>query len=750
MVKKNIAIIIFLCSVCCLSITAIKNKLFKQKDIHIAVVSMGGEHKRIGHDMLSGINLYINTLNKNGGVNGRKVNLDIYDDKGDRNVAIKVAMEIARQNRALLVIGHYFSSASLGASNIYFKKRMPAITGSATAENITQKNEWYFSTIPNNIFHSEFIASYIRLSLGLSKCSIIYDSDDYGTSLYKSFKAKAETLKLDIKYTFHFDKNNEFFSHQVKRIISQLRLSSDPGIIFLATHAKEGIRFITSLKYPGSTYQIIGPDSFSINEFIHRLSKRSKEKSYPGCYSDNIFTITPFLSDFVNNHNQKFISDYMRIYKQKPSWVSACYYDAVHMAIAAIKETEGIGTIKQNRMMIRNVLAEKNSIHNAEKGVTGLLFFDQDRNVKYPLHVCLYKNQNLVPDYFQYDLLTSSSETMENDNIEKSKNRKQNSKSVINKTRIVFTGNHINKISNFDMNSGTYDMDFFLWFRFKGPFDESNIQFLNAVNPIKLNKIFVEYIDNTIITRVYHLKGKFYSSMDLRPFPFETHKLGIQFRHQNDTSDRLVYVADTKNELKYNKVLYIDKQSATQLMPAWKISHMKTYNSIISYESNPDIPLEYQLTPPVQYSTCTSVVEIRRKNLQFAIKTLCPSFAFLLLLIVAIFIPLRMIKLFIVMQVSVFMMSFLFLMKTFSIFNITSFIFIQYMYFALSFSTFTGLVILIPMIFIKHKTKYKNTLYLVSRALIFLTCMGIIQYAYFNLDSSNHLESMIVDVIKTE
>jgi len=61
---------------------------------------MGGEHKLIGKEILSGINLYIDELNSNGGINGRKVTLDVYDDKGDRNTAIKVAMEIAKQNKA--------------------------------------------------------------------------------------------------------------------------------------------------------------------------------------------------------------------------------------------------------------------------------------------------------------------------------------------------------------------------------------------------------------------------------------------------------------------------------------------------------------------------------------------------------------------------------------------------------------------------------------------------------------------------
>ena len=135
--------------------TYYKPDLIKENFV-IAAVSMGGEHKLIGQGMLSGIRLYLDQLNRNGGINGRKVRLDVYDDKGDRDTAIKIAMEITKRNKALVVLGHYFSECSLAASKVYLKARIPAITGSATAEKITKKMTGILLLHPITAFREVF------------------------------------------------------------------------------------------------------------------------------------------------------------------------------------------------------------------------------------------------------------------------------------------------------------------------------------------------------------------------------------------------------------------------------------------------------------------------------------------------------------------------------------------------------------------------------------------------------------------
>ncbi|MBF0452491.1 MAG: ABC transporter substrate-binding protein [Candidatus Magnetomorum sp.] len=718
-------------SVCFIVLSMIIYNLPKNKyqlDLIIAAVSMGGKYKIIGQDMLSGINLYLDQLNASGGINGRRVSLDIYDDKGDRNTAINVAMDIVKSNKALVVLGHYFSSTSLAASKVYLKSGIPAITGSATSEEITKKNDWYYSVAPNNCFQGKYIASYIRSSLNYQSCSVIYDTNDYGASLFKSFEEKARMLGLEIKNTWSFNKNHYSFESQINKIISQLRAISDPGIIFLATHAVEGARLIASLKYPGSKYKIFGPDSFSTNAFIQHLSRLPQEKASPGYYSDGIYTTTPFLAAFVNDQNHKFISDYVKKYMKSPTWVSACYYDATLMAIKAIQSIEGLETINHNRRMLRNALNAKYNLDTSEKGVCGPLFFDKDRNVKFPLRVSVYNNQNLVPDNTQYHLIASPLDDATAFNKILKNQLITSGEIVMDKTRIVFTGTHVHQIQNVDLHKGTYDMNFFLWFRYRGTFDDKAIEFLNAQRPIILNETFAEYKDGDITTSVYHIKETFSSLLDFRALPFETHDLSIQFRHKKQTIDRLVYIPDEINDNMYNKLLNINKKTALIKIPEWSVSNSSTYNGIISYESSLGIPVQFHIKRPIVYSTCAKNIKIKRDTSVFAIKILLPAGVLLLILVVASLLPLRHLYPFLILFSSVLLISSVFLFKSILFFKLQYVMFVQYVYFSLFIGSAIGLISMAFLLLIQKTNRQIKLLIIISRMIVFISIFSLFYY----------------------
>ena len=110
----------------------------RNERLFIAVVGpMTGKAAADGHDMANGAQMLIDQINEEGGINGRKIELLVYDDKNDPELAREVAQDIAESDNILLVLGHMFSSTSIAAGEIYEEANIPAISGSATAENVT-------------------------------------------------------------------------------------------------------------------------------------------------------------------------------------------------------------------------------------------------------------------------------------------------------------------------------------------------------------------------------------------------------------------------------------------------------------------------------------------------------------------------------------------------------------------------------------------------------------------------------------
>src|ERR1700751_4336134 len=105
--------------------------------------SLTGPSAPAGTGSLIATQLAIDEVNAKGGVNGRPIELVLFDDASDPDVARANAQAIA-DSPCIAVLGHFLSSTSLAAAPAYKDARIPALTGSAAADDLTSGNEYYF------------------------------------------------------------------------------------------------------------------------------------------------------------------------------------------------------------------------------------------------------------------------------------------------------------------------------------------------------------------------------------------------------------------------------------------------------------------------------------------------------------------------------------------------------------------------------------------------------------------------------
>lgn len=112
---------------------------------------------------------------------------------------------------------------------------------------------------------------------------------------------------------------------------------------------------------------------------------------------------------------------------------------------------------------------------------------------------------------------------------------------------VVYAGIDINAIRNIDFKKGVFTADFYLWFRFQGAFDDTSVQFINAVHPVTLEQPILNKINrnNGVIVRAYRIIADFtMTTTDLDAYPLDRHTLPISFSHTKETRDNLIYIPD--------------------------------------------------------------------------------------------------------------------------------------------------------------------------------------------------------------
>ncbi|MBF0125125.1 MAG: mechanosensitive ion channel, partial [Magnetococcales bacterium] len=243
---------------------------------------------------------------------------------------------------------------------------------------------------------------------------------------------------------------------------------------------------------------------------------------------------------------QRFQHDYISSYNGWPDWVAAYAYDAAHLMatalIGAVVNNKEV-PIQEMRQRLRDTLASKNKIDNAFVGVNGPLFFNvQGTAARSPL-VGLYDGANLIAALTQLSPIREEGVTNLLQEVTSGRALYVNDRFMY-KTNVVYTGVRLEKIAALDRASNTADIDFAIWFRWRGDFEPQNVVFTNAVEPITLEQPVREGKDGDLLYRVYRVKGKFYLNYSDITRSYGTLLVGLAFHHRVLGRNNLMYVND--------------------------------------------------------------------------------------------------------------------------------------------------------------------------------------------------------------
>ena len=643
-------------------------RFFHKDTIYIAVAGpLTGDNASHGKSMLQGVDLYLEKINQAGGIYGKRVKRLQFDDGGRRCDRVpsndpapkKCAREAANEistSPALAVIGHYSSEPSLEAGEVYKSKGIPVITGTATANDITKDNQWYFRIIFKDSDQAAVIANYARKILGYKAAYIFYDNDSYGRGLEQSFSNTALKIGLRIQneHKWGFDQKQNSFENTLNRMIETLKPLDGKGILFLATHSTEAIKVIRELRRLPYKLPIIAPEALSSSRFKEILNHYPQEKAFPGYYTDGIYVASPFLLDIAGKQAQHFYQKYEEKYQKEKDRgkdvdisvvTPALYYDATMVAVEAIKQmltpqegTEIAVHLEDQRKQVRNHLRQLSRLENAVEGVTGALYFDSNGDAIKSIPIGIYNKGKPVTAWYQYQPLTTMPEA--NNLLQNilDNNIIQVNDKFMQKAQVVYTGLDFNDISELDLNKSTYKADFYLWFRSLQPdktqYHFDYIDFINIFDP-KDNDIKKgsplkpeEYLPekgsklDKVIINAYRFKTQFKIDFDLHDYPLDQQILPIRFRHNHLTTDKLIYVVDREG-----MVLDETKTKIQEVFPGWKVVNkgISFFQDTQKNDSTLGNPKQFNLKKRLEYSQFNVEIKIERHVLGFLLKTLLPT-----------------------------------------------------------------------------------------------------------------------------
>jgi branched-chain amino acid transport system substrate-binding protein len=314
-----------------------------------------------GASMLRAAQLAVNQINAKGGVRGRQLELQIADDSGSEDVAVRVAERLHADPAVVAVIGHLTSGTSIAAARVYGSAPAPVvmISPSASSPDLSGISPYVFRVCPSDLQHGPSLARFARQTLGARRAGIIYDNNEYGRGVRGTFAAEFTRLGGTVVEADPY----VAATPSLEPYLSRMRRAGGVTVLLLAAERPGAELALRELHALGITWPVLGGDALTGIET-------------DGALAEGVRVSSAYLPDRQGERNAAFVADYARAYPGlRPDHRGAGAYDAVFLLARAI---EAAGA---SRRAIRDYLAKVGHGRPSFEGVTGAIAFDSSGDV---------------------------------------------------------------------------------------------------------------------------------------------------------------------------------------------------------------------------------------------------------------------------------------------------------------------------------------------------------------------------------
>jgi branched-chain amino acid transport system substrate-binding protein len=189
-----------------------------QGPIYLAEISpLTGPLSFVGTDNRQGVEVAVNEINAAGGVKGRRIAVDVFDDGSSPSQAVVHMRRIAADDKYVGVIGSGFSSSGLAVAPIVAQERLPYISMASSAAQVTPAKPYYYMTTATSRLFAYAMAQHLR-RIGIKRVAVMADNGGFGREGLANVKELARRYGFTIVEEVVFPLTGTSFTAELTRI----------------------------------------------------------------------------------------------------------------------------------------------------------------------------------------------------------------------------------------------------------------------------------------------------------------------------------------------------------------------------------------------------------------------------------------------------------------------------------------------------------------------------------------------------
>jgi ABC-type branched-subunit amino acid transport system substrate-binding protein len=212
--------------------------------------AFSGPAAQLGLQMNAGAKAYFEHVNKQGGVNGRTIELKIRDDKYESNLAAENTRKFIEEDKVFALFGYVGTPTSAAALPIFTEAKVPFVGPFTGAELLREPfNKQIFNVRASYYDETERIVEQL-VSTGTRKIAVFYQNDAYGKAGLAGVERAMKKRNLPIATTGTVERNTTDVGAAVKTINGV-----QPDAVVMISAYTSIAEFVRQMKKAGSAAQ---------------------------------------------------------------------------------------------------------------------------------------------------------------------------------------------------------------------------------------------------------------------------------------------------------------------------------------------------------------------------------------------------------------------------------------------------------------------------------------------------------------
>jgi branched-chain amino acid transport system substrate-binding protein len=234
-------------------------------DIKIGLAGpISGDNAAFGEQLWKGASLAAEAINLAGGVKGNPIQLVQADDACEPKQAVSVANRLVDMDEVEGVIGHFCSSSTIPASNVYAEADILMITPASTNPAVTDRGLSNVLRMCGRDDQQGMVAAhFLAKKLAVKKIAIVHDKDTYGKGLADATVAELGTLGLRPVVYEGLTRGEKDFN----ALITKIKDKNADALYFGGLHTEAG-PLLRQLREQGLNLPFMSGDGIMSEDFV--------------------------------------------------------------------------------------------------------------------------------------------------------------------------------------------------------------------------------------------------------------------------------------------------------------------------------------------------------------------------------------------------------------------------------------------------------------------------------------------------